>query len=194
MRRILNAKLRLWHLLLTLVIVSGAVGATAIAGGESPTDHVSLGGVPKTGSVPLNFWKQGTPRMVASYRTNAIAVPDAPTEVNVLNGNFTVPAGRRADVIVWFTANASATGTTGWCYGEFRLDGMSGTVLSPGEYWPVDAGVYGSGYYPVFTMMGFKKGIGPGSHTIFTTMDEAGGDVECWLYQRSLVILASIHN
>ena len=194
MKRVFEVKS--WHVLVALVaagvLVMGGVVLASDRGAmktQSPPHSAAA-----ADSVGAKFFKGGRIRMTASSLTSSVEVGSS-SDTSVISASFRVPSGKKADVFAQFHGEAYNNASTagGYCYGEFRLDGVGGDTFAPGEEWLVDNYLYGPGNYPTISMNGFKRRIGPGLHTVFFTMDQAG-NADCFIYGRTLLLTANIHD
>ena len=125
--------------------------------------------------------------MAAAKSNDSMTVHEADGEVSVLQVDFSVPAGKRADIAAFFNAEAYKY-PNGYCYLTLYLDGVGTTALAPGQEWVADGYVY-SGAYPTISAQGFKGGVGPGTHSVLVALSATGGD--CYVDDRSLILISN---
>ena len=172
-KRLLSAELKLWHLLLVAILVVVGIGGTSAA--QTPTDS--------------KFFPSGTFKMAAAQSNISLTVHSVDGEVTVLQVAFSIPAGQKADIAAFFSAEAYKY-PNGYCYLTFYLDGIGTAALQPGQVWVADGYVY-SGAYPTITAQGYKVGVGAGEHSVVVALQTTGGD--CYIDNRSLIVISNRH-
>ena len=181
-KRLLSAQLKLWHLILVLALLT--VPATSALAGQSAAP---------TGVSPVlssdAFFATGTFNMAAAKSNTSQVVHAVDGEVEVLRVAFTVPAGQKADIAVFFNAEAYKY-PNGYCYLTFYLDTIGFSALRPGELWVADGYIY-SGGYPTISAQGYKGSVAAGAHSVLVTLSATGGD--CYVDDRSLILISNRH-
>jgi hypothetical protein len=182
MKNLLNANLKIWHLLLVFLVIALSSGGVVLAAeplGVSsffPKGEFYMAGASGSGGSP-------------------VTVPSDGTEVTVLSATFTVPSGKKADVAALFNGDALWNGSTpGYCRGEIRLDSPTGTAFLPGSILLVDGYVYSynGNRHATLDMNAYKKAIGAGAHTAYVRMWTEEGGSGCLVYARSLMLVANV--
>jgi hypothetical protein len=179
-KRLLSAELKLWHLLVVIVLL--VVGAGTSAGQTATptgTDSVSSD----------RYFPSGAFKMAAAKNNDALTVHSADGEVTVLQADFSVPSGKRADIAAFFSGEGYKY-PNGYCYLTFYLDGIGTVALRPGQVWVADGYIY-SGGYPTISAQGFKSNVGPGPHSVLVTLSTTGGD--CYVADRSVILISNQH-
>lgn len=191
MKHLLNGKLKVWHVLVVgfaLLLFSG--GAVALADTSAIT----------------GFWTPGQILLASSYRTTSVDITGSNNpSVKVLNVSINVPANKKADLQVSFSADyrhlgASGLATYSYCSGYFGLDTADpdsafkpGGFAAPGNYaYQLLGG--DTAHEPAgltVTMVGFRKNVPAGSHTVNVYINSAYNG--CEIQNSNLNVVASIH-
>ena len=180
-KRLLSTELKLWHLLLVVVLL-------AIGTGTSFGQTFPPAGADADRSSDVLF-TPGSFRMAAASSNTSQTVHSIDGDVEILRVSFSVPSGKRADIAVFFNAEAYKY-ANGYCYVTFYLGGIGATALQPGQLWVADGYVY-TGGYPTFSAQGYKANVGSGSHTVLVALTATGGD--CWVNDRSIILISNQH-
>jgi hypothetical protein len=181
-KRLLSVELKLWHLLLVVVLLAVGAGSTSVAQTAPPTDAHS--------DVSSDaFFPSGAFRMAAAHSNISQVVHSVDGEVTVLQADFSVPSGKKADIAAFFNAEAYKY-PNGYCYLKFYLDGIGTGLFHPGQIWVADGYVY-SGAYPTISAQGYKGNVGPGAHSVLVTLSATGGD--CFVDDRSVILMSNQH-
>jgi hypothetical protein len=185
MNRFLSANLQVWHLLVGLGAVVG-VGAAGVVMARPvsapPVVHSSNGVMPAV-------YATGTIRIGSNVSHDGVYIKSADGKKSVLSASFTVPSGQRADIVSFFNAEAFKY-PNGYCYLEFHIDSLSTAPLNPGELWVADGYIYKGGY-PTISAQGVQTNVGAGTHILYVSLRATGGD--CWVHDRSLILLTNTH-
>jgi hypothetical protein len=179
-KRLLSAELKVWHLLLVVVLLAVGTGTAVARQSAPPIDDDS-------GVSSDRLFPSGAFKMAAAKSTDSLTVEVADGEVTVLQVDFSVPSGKKADIAVFFNAEAYKY-PNGYCYLSFYLDGVGTTPLPPGEVWVADGYIYNGGY-PTISAQGYKGKVGPGAHSVLVALTATVGD--CLVDDRSAILISN---
>ena len=180
-KRLLSTQLKLWHLLLVVGLLAVATGASAGQNATPTGAHSDLSSAA--------LFPSGVFNMAAARSNSSLTVHAVDGEVTVLQVAFSVPTGKKADIAVFFNAEAYKY-ANGYCYLTFYLDGVGTVTLHPGQLWVADGYVY-SGAYPTISGQGYRGNVAAGPHTVFVTLQTTGGD--CFVQDRSVILFMNRH-
>ena len=178
MSGILDSKLTLRHLLfLGVLVATFGVSASAFAGTFSTNGTFSAGSI----------------RMSSAKSNTYVNVSGSTTLLKVLSTSISVPSGKTADIQATFSATvAHNIGTYAYCFGAFTLDGAtSDATFQPGNVQLIGGGTTAEPDAISVGMTGFRKAIGPGSHSVNVIISSAYSG--CTVEDRALNVLVNIH-
>ena len=176
MSGILGSSLSLRQLLVVGGLVATfSVGASVLASGVSPSGTFSAGSI-----------------RMASAKSNTY-VNVSSTAVKVLSTSISVPAGKKADVQAAFSATVAHNGGSyAYCFGAFTLDGATADAsFQPGNVQLIGGGTAAEPDAISVAMVGFRTGIGPGTHTVNVYIN--GAFAGCTVEDRALNLVVNIH-
>jgi hypothetical protein len=143
-------------------------------------------------AAPSALFPAGTVRLARIARTNVILVPATNTFTEVLDLKFRVPAGKTADVMASFNAEAEYENPPeGYCYGHFQLDGQILGPDSDNGFWIVDGDVYPAKFPTLFQQGATNTPIGSGKHHL--RYEIRCNTNELNLFDRSIMAWINIH-
>jgi hypothetical protein len=187
-KNVLNGNLKLWQLLVLGVVVSVLFGGAAVA-------------LADPGSVN-NFFTQGTVRMASAYSSNSVDINAVSPEKLVLSTTIVIPDGKKAELQTTFSADMHPFPTSSsyaYCFGHFGLDNANpdsgfkpGGGSSPNYLMQLIGGAV-SKEPDAFTvtMIGFRKGVSAGTHTVNVYVSSAYNG--CEIQASNLNVIANIH-
>ncbi len=144
---------------------------------------------------PSAFQPGGSVRIASATSSSDVTIDFQPFERTILQASFSVPSGKRADVLAFLNGTVNTGPNIVVCKVVMRLDGASsGTVLAPGEMTFLDW-YEAAGLVPVTrSVQGRKNSVGPGSHTLYVRGINASGENTCSFGARSLFLVANIRD
>lgn len=177
MKKILTSQVKMWHLIVLAIVVTFLTSATIVA------------------AEPLagGFWGAGTIMIAAASGTDSsqVTVPKGYADTVVLQKAITIPPGKSADLAVIGSADIEGGASTGYqyCFGQYRLDAIGGSQFKPGNY-------ILEGFNPppnnlTVPINGFITKVPSGQHTVYMVME--AGYADCYILNRSMIIIANIH-
>jgi hypothetical protein len=148
-------------------------------------------------ATPDSFSASGTVRIASAQTAGPGLIAGGDGNVVVMAVQFTVPSGKKADILASFqetVMSADLAAAVGLCFGTMRLDATNGPDLLPGSQVMLDKGVdNGSGYYgEARGIQSRKLNVGAGLHTLYVIAFSGGNG--CYYGQGSTFVIANIHS
>jgi len=157
-----------------------------------------LAGATLTVAATINSqFSSGSIRLSSSSSSSSVSItgtsgPDSLKRV--IRTEIKVPSGKTADVQATFSASLlHNVGTFAYCFGRFTLDGASsdGAAFNPGTAQLLGGETATMPNAVGVAMIGYKKGIGPGSHYVNVYINSAYAG--CQLQERGLNVIVNFH-
>ena len=177
MRGPLDSNVKLWHVLIVGALALVLTGGTVVLAGAGGT-----------------FFPSGKVRLASAWSNDSIGISgtDNPP-VKVLSANFSVPAGKTADLQATFSASLLHNpGTYAYCFGRFTVDGAPpNNVFRPGAYQLLGGETATLPNGITVAMTGFRPSVGPGNHQVHVYVHSAYAG--CTLQERALNVVVNVH-
>ncbi len=176
MKKVLTAPVQLWHVILVTILIATLTSTAVVS------------------AAPLSaFLTQGTVRMAVATGSdvNSITVPAGYSSVVVLSRLIAIPAGKVADLVAIGEVDMEGGAVSGYqyCFGQYRLDSITGTQFKPGNY--ILEGFNPPANNLSVPINGVLLNVPAGNHTIYMVMQ--AGYADCIALNRSMIIFANIH-
>lgn len=186
-------KFRLWYVLMVLLVLALVTGG--IAYGQNPI-RTRFGAVaPTHQSGGEKFFKQGTTMYAAASATNEV-VSDGSLDLGP-RVNFTVPPGKKADIIATFSGEVSNLGpsTVDICYGILTLTNESRQMNPAGGMTLLSQDVIYGGKYTNASFQQYLNNVKPGDHsvTLGILAFNSANAAQCKVNYRTITVIANLH-
>lgn len=185
-------KFRVWYVIVVLAVLALVTGG--IAYGQNPVRTRRGAVAPTHQSGGKKFFKPGTTLYGAAFATNEV-VADGSLDLGPAV-NFTVPPGKKADIIATFSGEVSNGGpsTGDVCYGVLTITNEPRQMNPAGGMTLLSQDVIYGGKYTNASMQQYLNNVKPGDHsvTLGILAYDSNNRAHCKVNYRTITVIANL--
>lgn len=186
-------KFRVWYVFVVLLVLALATGG--IAYGQNPVRTRRGAVAPTNQGGGGKFFKPGTSLYAAAFATNEV-VADGSLDLGPAV-NFTVPPGKKADIIATFSGEVSNLGpsTVDICYAILTITDEPRQMNPAGGITLLSQDVIYGGKYTNASIQQYLNNVKPGNHsvTLGILAFDSNNSAQCKVNYRTITVIANLH-